>query len=252
METYIAREDDYRNEIRNHFNSILKGRLLSFDLKRASDEDISKFLIDFDGKLSFTDNSCTWLEIGKIVDSEYNGKPFSFVELLDGKKNALKINFSQFTYGMNKKDQTEGFCSYDPNKPSYVSLVDGSTINPSLFFLENKGRKLLYLNSFLALTAFNSVKRCYRFAFKHIELSNIRDHIYNCQESIIKDLLDNPTRDIPGTTIKIEFGGNAKPMYHHNVTGKETHDFALNIFNKEFKDAFINKLSDLEKLKYNQ
>lgn len=196
METYIAQEDDYRNEIRNHFNSILKGRLLSFDLKRANDEDISKLPIDFDGKLPFTDNSCTWLKIGEIIDSEYNGNPFSFVELLDGQGNALEINFSQFIYGMKKKEQEGGFSSYDPNKPSYVSIVDGAMIDPRQFFTENKGRKLLYLYSFPAITSFNSVKRCYRFAFKNIELSDLRSHIYNCQIRIIKDLLANPTTDI--------------------------------------------------------
>lgn len=248
METYIAREDDYRNEIRNHFNSILKGRLLSFDLKRASDEDISKFLIDFDGKLSFTDNSCTWLEIGEIGKDEFI-RPYYFIELKGSKNYLLSINLSQFKYGMSLLN--DGFPSYEEDKAIHVCTVDGNQINPETFFSDHKGKKLLYLYSYPVVNKFNSVKRCFHFAYKQTDKSSLWNYIYNAQVMLLKNILDNPSRDIPGTTIRIELG-NSQHRYEYNVTCKETNDFAIDIFNQEFKELFVNKLSDFEELRSNQ
>ena len=248
METYIAREDDYRNEIRKHFNSILNGRLLSFNLKQASDEDVSKFPIDFDGNLSYEDNCCTWLEIGEIGKDEFI-RPYYFIELKGSNDCLVSINLSQFKYGMSPLN--DGFPSYEEDKAIHVCTVDGNQINPETFFSEHKGKNLLYLYSYPVVNKFNSVKRCFQFAYKQIYPSSLRNYIYNAQVMLLKNILDNPSRDIPGTTLRIEFG-NSQHIYEHNVTCKETNDFALEIFNQEFKELFINKLSDFEELRSNQ
>lgn len=243
MKIYIAREDDYRNEIRKHFNSILNGRLLSFDLKQANDEDVFKFPIDFNGNLSYDDNCCAWLEIGEIGQSEYNGTNYSFIELKEANGNSVSINLSQFKYGMSPLN--DGFPSYDEDKAIHVSTVDGNQINPEIFFSAHKGGKLLYLYSYPVVNKFNSVKRCYLFAFKQTDPSFIRYYIHTYQLLTIKNILNNPTSDIPGTTIKIEFGENATPMCHPNVLHPVVYDFANEIFNAEFKDKFEKRLNEI-------
>ena len=40
----IARENDYREEVIDHYNSIMNGRLLSLDLGKADDSDILSFI----------------------------------------------------------------------------------------------------------------------------------------------------------------------------------------------------------------
>ena len=247
METYIAHEDDYRNEIRNHFNFILKGRLLSFDLKHANDEDITKFLEDFDENLSYEDNCCTWLEIGEIGKDEFI-RPYYFIELKGSKNYLLSINLSQFKYGMSPLN--DGFHSYEEEKAIHVCTVDGNKINPETFFSEHKGKKLLYLYSYPVVNKFNSMKRCFQFAYEQTDKSSLRNYIYNAQVMLLKNILDNPSRNIPGTTLRIEFG-NSQHRYAHNVTCKETNDFAIDIFNQEFKELFINKLSEIKKIKSN-
>ena len=57
----IAREDDYRKEIVNYYNSILNGRLLSFDLCIANDSDILSFISYYDENVSYFNNCCSWL-----------------------------------------------------------------------------------------------------------------------------------------------------------------------------------------------
>ena len=96
----IARENDYREEIVNYYNSILNGRLLSLDLSCTNDSDILSFISFYDINEPYFNNCCSWLEIGDIHRSNYNGKDFQFINLLTNNGESIKINFSQFIYVM--------------------------------------------------------------------------------------------------------------------------------------------------------
>ena len=78
----IARESDYREEVIDHYNSIMNGRLLSLDLGKADDSDILSFISFYDENESYFNNCCSWLEIGEIGSSNYNGRDFQFINLL--------------------------------------------------------------------------------------------------------------------------------------------------------------------------
>ena len=156
----IAREEDYRKEVIDHYNSILNGRLMSIDLSKASDSELKSFISLYDENESYFNNCCTWLEIGEIGSSNYNGRDFQFIKLLTKGGEAIQINFSQFRYEMSTNLGQDGFTSFDPEKAVHVCTIDGQTIEPSIFFSTKKGKKLLYLYSFLAVTAFNQTKLC--------------------------------------------------------------------------------------------
>ena len=94
----IARESDYREEVIDHYNSIMNGRLLSLDLGKADDSDILSFISFYDENESYFNNCCSWLEIGEIGSSNYNGRDFQFINLLTKSGGSIQINFSQFIY----------------------------------------------------------------------------------------------------------------------------------------------------------
>lgn len=65
---------------------------------------------------------------------------------------------------------------------------------------------------------------------------------------MLKKYLLCPATDTPYTSIKVDIVGteNSRPTYQHYVKCKETDDFALNIFEEEFKDKFLEKLKKVE------
>mgnify|MGYP003506480376 FL=1 len=109
----IAREDDYRKEIVNHYNSILHGRLLSMDLINASESDLLSFISFYDKNELYFNNCCSWLEIGEIESSNYNGNDFQFINLLKNNGDSIQINFSQFIYEMSTSFGHDGFTTFD-------------------------------------------------------------------------------------------------------------------------------------------
>ena len=246
----IAREEDYRKEVIDHFNSILNGRLMSLDLSKTSDAELESFISLYDENESYFNNCCTWLEIGEIGSSNYNGRDFQFIKLLTKGGETIQINFSQFRYEMSTNFGQDGFTSFDPEKAVHVCTIDGQTIEPSIFFSTKKGKKLLYLYSFLAVTAFNQTKLCYKFAFENISASHLRKYIHNVQMNVLQKCISYPAADTPYTSIKIEVEGavNSRPTYQHFVKSQLIDDFAINIFETEFKEKFIQKLKEIKTL----
>jgi len=243
----IAREDDYRKEVVNHYNSILNGRLLSMDLSKAKDSDILSFITLYDENEHYYNNCCTWLEIGGIGSSNYNGRDFQYIKLLTKGGESIQINFSQFRYEMSTNLGQEGFTTFNPERAVHVCSIDGQMIDPSTFFSTNKGKKLLYLYSFPAVTAFNKTKLCYKFAFNKISPANLREYIHDVQMTVLQKCISYPAADVPYTSIKVEVEGaaNSRPTFQHFVKGKLTDDFAINIFESDFKEIFLNKLKEI-------
>lgn len=247
----IAREDDYRKDIVNHYNSILNGRLLSLNLSKASDSDILSFISYYDKNELYFNNCCSWLEIGEIGISNSYGRDVRFIKLLTKNGDSIEINFSQFIYEMSANLGQEGFRSFTPERAVHVCSIDGQMIDPSSFFSTNKGKRLLYLYSYQAVTAYNSSKWCFKFAFNNISASYLREYIHGVQMAVLQRCIAYPTADTPYTSIKIEVEGatNSRPTYQHFVKSKVTDDFAIDIFESDYKKLFENKLKEVIRYK---
>ena len=249
MQLTIVREDDYRNELRSYYNSILNGRLLNFDISSLNDDELLSSICNYNTSEKIVNNNfCTWVTIGDVGSSEYNGNYYEFIKLTSDDNAAFEINFSQFRYPMspNKKSHI-AFPSYDSTKADYVCSVDGQCITPELFFAKHKGEKLLLLYSFPAVTAFNKEKTCYLFAHKNVSISDLKKYILYAQYHTVKDIVEYPTLYIPGTTIKTEFLDmpNCRPMYNHFCRCDATDKFALSLFEEEFRKLFESILDKL-------
>ena len=169
----IAREDNYRKEVIEHYDSILNGRLMNLNLKSAKDSDLLSFITLYDENEHYYNNCCTWLVIDEIGSSNYNGRDFQYIKLLTKGGESIQINFSQFRYEMSTNPGQKGFTTFNPERAVHVCSIDGQMIEPSSFFATNKGKKLLYLYSYPAVTAFNQTKLCFKFAFEKIAPENL-------------------------------------------------------------------------------
>ena len=244
----IANEDNYRKELFNHYDSILNGRIMSINPYTANDSDIISFTSLYDENESYINNCCSWLEIGEIGESNYNGNDYKFINLLNKGKVVKRINFSQFRYKMSANSYNDDFFTFHPEEAKYVCSIDGKKIEPETFFYRNKGNKLLYIYSFGAITAFNKFKRCYYFAFNNISASFIRKYIHKTQMLVLEECIINPQTDIPTTTIKAEIDSNKKvaPKFTYNVGGGMIDEFAINYFKSEFEEKYKAKLNELK------
>lgn len=245
----IARENEYKNELECYYNSLLNGRLLNLDLENLEDEELLNSILDYDVKEdTISNNFCTWVSIGDVVNSEYNGNYFQFIQIMSKGESIFNINFSQFKYpmSMNKKNKIS-FTSFDATKAFYVCSIDGKAISPESFFSNHKGEKLLFVFSFPAVTAYNKQKTCYLFAHEKISPSDIRKHIKFAQYHTIKDILDYPTLYIPATTIKLEFEDkpNIGPKYNHSCRSEITDQFANSLFEEKFRSKFESLLAKI-------
>ncbi len=240
----IAREEDYRSDLRKHFDSILSGRLMQINPKTSSYEDILSWITDFDGSLGYINNACSWVIIGEIGTSSYNGHDFKYINFKSGDENAFSINFSQFIYPMSLNDASSTFPVFSSNEAEYYCTVDFKTIVPQEFFEANKGKKMLYIYSFDCVTSFNSVKRCFFFALDKISEGHLRDYIKMVQETVLKEILHNPSQNTPQTTLAIN-PDSSRPIYQHNCTSKITDEFAIKLFEEEYKSKFEQKLNEL-------
>ena len=242
----IVCEDDYKKELRAYYGNLLKGRLLSINLSELTDEEIKNSITNYDVNENIINNNfCSWITIGEIVSSEYNGRKYNFVKFLSGEDSTFNINFSQFSYAMSPQNHT-GWISYDEKKAKYVCTVDGKCISPEDFFAKHKGEKLLLIYSFPAVTAFRTMKTCYFFAHSKISVEDIRKHIKYAQYQTIKDIVEYPALYTPETAINIECenGSNSPRAYGKYST---TEQFAASLFEKEFKEDFITLLNVLNK-----
>ena len=86
MQLTIVREDDYRNELRSYYNSILNGRLLNFDISSLNDDELLSSICNYNTSEKIVNNNfCTWVTIGDVGSSEYNG---NYYEESQQKQNA--------------------------------------------------------------------------------------------------------------------------------------------------------------------
>lgn len=154
----IARESDYREDVIDHYNSIMNGRLLSLDLGKADDSDILSFISFYDENESYFNNCCSWLEIGEIGSSNYNGRDFQFINLLTKSGGSIQINFSQFIYEISTSLGQEGFTTFNSEKAFHVCSIDEQRIDPSTFFSINKGKRLVHPRIALA-SLYSSIEK---------------------------------------------------------------------------------------------
>ena len=137
----IAREDNYRKEVIEYYDSILNGRLMNLNLKSAKDSDLLSFITLYDENEHYYNNCCTWLDIDEIGSSNYNGRDFQYIKLLTKGGKSIQINFSQFRYEMSTNPGQKGFTTFNPERAVHVCSIDGQMIEPSSFFTTNKGKK---------------------------------------------------------------------------------------------------------------
>lgn len=75
---------------------------MSIDANSASDHTIASFVTGYNENESFDNNGCSWLEIGNVEQSNYNGHDYKFINLIPAIGDAIQINFSQFIYPMSR------------------------------------------------------------------------------------------------------------------------------------------------------
>ena len=225
----IAREDDYRKEVIEYYNSILNGRLMNLNLKSAKDSDLMSFITLYDENEHYYNNCCTWLDIDEIGSSNYNGRDFQYIKLLTKGGESIQINFSQFRYEMSTNPDQKGFTTFNPERAVHVCSIDGQMIEPSSFF-------------------FNQTKLCFKFAFEKIAPVNLRKYIHDVQMTVLQKCISYPAAEAPYTSLKVEVEGtvNSRPTYQHSVKCELTDNFAINIFESDYKVLFLKKLKEIE------
>lgn len=246
--TTIVNEPEYRRQVYGFFQSILNGRLMSIDPISASNHTIETFVAGYNENESYDNNGCSWLEIGNVEQSNYNGHDYKFINLIPAIGDAIQINFSQFIYPMSRyRREADKLPSFNRNEATCRCTVDGNAISPGTFFGAHKGERLLYLRSFYGVTAFDSIKRVFRFAFNHISTSEIRRHLLLSQIAVLKKYLSNPSVECLGATLKTVNNDNSYVRYDDCLIGSITIDVTTSIFRNEFEHQFLDKLNRLER-----
>lgn len=246
--TTIVNESEYRRRVYDFFQSILNGRLMSIDANSANDHTIASFVTGYNENESFDNNGCSWLEIGNVEQSNYNGHDYKFINLIPAIGDAIQINFSQFIYPMSRyRREADKLPSFNRNEATCRCTVDGNAISPGTFFGAHKGERLLYLRSFYGVTAFDSIKRVFRFAFNHISTLEIRRHLLLSQIAVLKKYLSNPSVECLGATLKTVNNDNSYVGYDDCLIGSITIDVTTSIFRNEFEHQFLDKLNRLER-----
>lgn len=246
MKYIVANEELYKSQLRKYYNSLLHGRLLSFDSEKLSDEELMQSITDYNCNEGLANNNfCTWVYIGDILPAEYNDINYEYVTFLSRGKVVFKINLSQFKYAMNSFERTyDKFSHYDSKNAQYICTIDGQKISPKQYFLENKGDKLFVIYNFLAATELGTEKQCYFFAHDCISPKDIRKYITYAKYHTLLDILGSPTKNIPHTTIKIVSDSRQnKPDYSKDSRCEESDNLATELFNREFRNRFENVLS---------
>lgn len=223
---------------------------MSIDANSASDHTIASFVTGYNENESFDNNGCSWLEIGNVEQSNYNGHDYKFINLIPAIGDAIQINFSQFIYPMSRyRREADKLPSLIEMRPHVVvqCTVDGNAISPGTFFGAHKGERLLYLRSFYGVTAFDSIKRVFRFAFNHISTLEIRRHLLLSQIAVLKKYLSNPSVECLGATLKTVNNDNSYVGYDDCLIGSITIDVTTSIFRNEFEHQFLDKLNRLER-----
>ena len=107
---------------------------------------------------------------------------------------------------------------------------------------------MLYLYSYPAVTAFNQTKLCFKFAFEKIAPENLRKYIHDVQLTVLQKCISYPAAEAPYTSLKVEVEGaaNSRPTYQHYVKCELTDNFAINIFESDYKALFLKKLKEIE------
>lgn len=248
MKVSIAREEDYRRDVREYFDSILNGRLMSIDINCREDSELPGLICEYNpNSISNIDNYCAWVTIGEISEEEYYGKRFKFVKFYSGRDLVFTINFSQFIYSMSISNKNIlNFGAFDPLEAKYCCTVDGNVINPDTYFTQNIGKKLMLLFSMPAVTSFNKEKDCYFFLTEQKALSNLRKYILKSKIDVLDYYLKYPAAYAPSTTIMFESSPGSIPFFNHNVTTQLTVDFVIDVFNNEFRTIFEKKLEEIK------
>lgn len=247
MAIKIANEEKYRKEIREYFDSILYGRLMQLPLYSGSDEELLSYIVNYDSQLDDFNNACSWLEIGEIEEkpNPCTGGTFKVINLVTNDGCFIQINFSQFIYPMSKYERSHDITpNYDRTKANYVCTVDGKTINPKDFFYINKGQRLLYLYCIDCVTSFDNEKKCYFFAMKNISVEDIKQYIRIAQINALKDVLGDPAKNAPGTTINDNI--NQVLLEQDDITSSETERVVDDVFDNEYRMIFESKLKEIE------
>ncbi len=242
--------EGYSQDLREYFNSILNGRILSIDIIKANDKEIlaaiPNGIPDSRRGLLFVNNLCSWFCIGESRECVFE-RPYMQMCLILDDNNKFYINYSRFRYPLSftrPKYHRYG-------KLSGVNTIDGRTIDPDYYFENHQGERILYICGVLGIDSFGNERLCAKFAKEEIDPIHLRRYILMAQYISIKEFLKDPISYsyIPMSNMTCEIDGQLYYKYdvpHHPLMN----ELAQKIFKEEFYDAFNEKykfiLSELE------
>ena len=235
----IFNVEDYRQQVTNYFDSIIKGRIMQVSPNKMSRENLLSLIVDYDISKQKYENFMSWLTIGETQKMEFSVK-YDVINLITSNNSCLQINFSSFRYPMSLYD--DGIC-FQQKKANYISSVDFNIIEPSHFFPKHIGERLLHIYNLDCVNHFHKRKICYFFAKENMSETALRNYFTIAQKNILKDVLLDPNKYAPFTTIKVELEGRSS--LHHNSKCKMSENFVNEIFFTKYKKAFEQKLNSL-------
>ena len=248
----IANMEKASADIRNHFKSILEGRLLSIDVENISDEKLLSSLPDGisvkDQGPRFVDNLCSWITIGKSKEEVFY-RPYMQIhlQLSEGKEMDFCMNYSRFRYPL------------DLNREKYVifanrsgiSTVDDKEINPDTYFQENYGEKLFFISAFTGIDAYGNERMGAFFAKEKMSPIHVRRYILEAQLTALIDISHESVDYIPLPHEDIIRECDGGPYYFKDVSYNPCiRDLAIKIFNEEFFRYFKSKYEQTLKKYY--
>lgn len=240
----ITNEASYHKELTDFFRFFLNCDMMQIDINKATVAEIESCIQNYDPVIvNAVGTWCSWLEIGSIHSYLNDYGSISDIELLTPKGEPLILNFSQFRYKMSPRNNGP-FPVFDPHNATLINTIDDEIIDPSVFFPKHKGEKILYLSSVNGVTKFNKTKTVYRFAFKKIQCPDLCEYIRQTQINVLKNFLSYSV-SYPSTVVDVLGTSGSHHQHFYKTRVPEIIDFAKKVFDMEYRNIFVDKLSKI-------
>lgn len=247
MEDKILNLNLYKEELRNHYNSILHNRILLMQPLSWSDEELYSCISSDETSVNLSLNPCSWYTIGNTKELEYFVK-YKVVELEHKNSKPIIINYSRFKYPITIYDLSffRGILNING-----ISTIDSRTINPEVYFIKHQKEKIFFVCGLKGKDCFNRESICYLFAKDRVQIIDFRRYILKAQIVELHNIITNPLTNLPDTTIVTTIGNTSRHQSH--ICGSPSiYKEAIEIYEKEFKLIFQellkNKIKDVTNL----
>ncbi len=226
-------------DIRKHFESILKGRLLSLDIEEMNDEQVlsalTHRLTDKGRGPGYLDNLCSWYTIGESKELIF-GRPYKQICLMQDDETIMEINYSRFRYPLSFNKQKYALFG---NK-SGTNTIDDKVIDPETYFHDYYGEKVLYICGITGADTFGKERQCAFFAKDNIDPDHIRKYIMEAQLTSLIEILYDPVKYsiLPPTDIIREYEGRTLFFKDSPYSCAAMDELATKIWSEEFFSTF--------------